>query len=162
MNIREYRPADAGETLEVFRRAVLETAAGDYSLKQREAWAASAGSLEAWNRVRMATHTLVAEVEQGDGSAVAGFADVDDRGHLGMLFTHPQFGRRGVASALLTAVIASAEARGIRTITVDASLTARLVFERFGFTVEREQTVTVRGVALTNFRMVRSTPVSSE
>lgn len=42
--MREYCAADAAATLDVFSRAVLEMAAGDYPVEQREAWAANAGT----------------------------------------------------------------------------------------------------------------------
>jgi putative acetyltransferase len=64
---------------------------------------------------------------------VAGFTDVDDSGYIDMLFVDPDFGRRGVASALLAHVIALSRARGLPASTTFASLTSRQVIERLGF-----------------------------
>lgn len=73
-----------------------------------------------------------------------------------MLFVNPDFSRRGVASQLLE--WAEAEARRVDSamLSTNASKTAVPFFLDHGFAIEREQTVTVRGVDFVNFRMFRS------
>jgi hypothetical protein len=48
---------------------------------------------------------------------------------------------------------AAAVARMIESLFSDVSITAKPFFERWGFEVERSQLMTVRDVALENFRM---------
>ena len=64
---------------------------------------------------------------------VAGFTDVDDSGYIDMLFVNPDFGRRGVASALLAHVVDVGRQRGLPPLATFASLTSQPVFERQGF-----------------------------
>ena len=147
--IRPYRAADASGTLAVFLLSVRETAAAHYNAQQVSVWAPEDIDLAEWAHARAAVATRVAEI---DGQIV-GFTDVDGAGHVGMLFVHPSFGRRGVATDLFGTVLADARRAGLTTLSVDASLTARAFFERNGFVVDAQQHVERNGVRLTNFRM---------
>jgi putative acetyltransferase len=151
MQIRGYDDGDAEATLSVFRRAVRQTARADYSAEQVAAWAPDDLELTAWHQRRRASETLLAVV----GDRVAGFTDLDAGGYVDMLFVDPAFARRGVATALISAVVDLAQQRGIATLATYASLTARPFFEREGFVVTEERHPVVRGVVLTNFAMRR-------
>jgi putative acetyltransferase len=131
VELRAYAAGDAEATLSIFLRAVRETASAHYSADQVEAWAADSGDLDSWAVARAAAHTQLAIV---DGH-VAGFTDLDDDGYIDMLFVDPDFGRQGIASALLGSMIALARQRGLSAVTTFASLTSRPVFERHGFVI---------------------------
>lgn len=149
--VRPYGSGDAGPTLETFVRAIRETASGDYTPAQIAVWLGADRDEGSWDAQRRAVATRVAEVH----GRVAGFTDLDADGHVDMLFVHPDHGGRGVASALLRDVAAAATEAGLAELTVEASLTARPVFERHGFGVVAEQSVPRGGERLTNFRMRR-------
>lgn len=151
MELRRYAAADAAGTLAVFRAAVERTAAAHYSSRQRRAWAPPELDPETWSRARSAVDTWVA-VRNGE---VAGFGDIDGSGHINMLYVHPDHGRSGVAAALLEHLTGIARRSGLAELTVEASLTARPVFERHGFRLVSEQTVERHGEKLLNFRMRR-------
>ncbi|MFT2816137.1 GNAT family N-acetyltransferase [Leifsonia sp. A12D58] len=153
MLIRLYEPTDARATLEIFTRAVHETAAGNYTAAQLAAWAPSDRDAGAWAQKRMQAETLVA-VDDGS-SRVIGFTDLDATGYIDMMFVHPDWARRGVATALLDEVVDRSLARGIQTLTTHASLTARPFFAAHGFVVTEQREPVLRGVALTNFAMLR-------
>jgi putative acetyltransferase len=87
------------------------------------------------------------------GSRLAGFSDLEPDGHVDMLYVHPDFQRRGVARLLLQHIERLASAAGMPRLYTEASITARPVFEAIGFRTLNSQIVTVRGVAMTNFRM---------
>jgi putative acetyltransferase len=96
--------------------------------------------LDSWAAARAAAHTQLAII---DGH-VAGFTDLDHHGYIDMLFVDPDFGRHGVASALLASallasVVALARQRGLPALTTFASLTSRPVFERHGFVITGER-----------------------
>ena len=141
--------ADASGTLATLQRAIRETASAHYGARQIAVWAPDDIDLTEWGRRRAAVSTRVAEI---DGQIV-GFTDLDDAGHIDMLFVHPSFGRRGVASALFETVLADARRAGLAALTVEASLTAREFFERNGFSLVAQQEVERGGVRLTNFRL---------
>ena len=119
----------------IFLRAVRETGGAHYSPAQIEAWAAGFGDLDSWAAARGAADTQLAVI---DGQVV-GFTDLDDHGYVDMLFVDPDYGRQGIASALLASVIAVARQRGLPTLTTFASLTSRPVFERHGFVITGER-----------------------
>jgi putative acetyltransferase len=135
VELRPYAAGDAEATLAIFLRAVRETARAHYSPEQVAAWAADYGDLNSWAAARAAVQTQLAII---DGH-VAGFTDLDDRGYIDMLFVHPDFGRQGIASALLASMVALARQRGRPAVTTFASLTSRPVFERHGFVITRER-----------------------
>lgn len=150
MELRRYRPDDAAATWRVFYDAVHRTAAADYSPEQIAAWAPDDADLDAWRARRAASWTIVAVVD----GRVAGFSDLTDDAVLDMLFVHPDAARRGVARALVDAVVAEARHRGVARLTVRASRTARPAFERFGFVVDAERPDNeVRGIVVPNFAM---------
>jgi putative acetyltransferase len=156
MRIRAYREADALPTLDTFLRAIRETAGADYSTEQIGVWGRDRDETE-WADNRRGANTLVAV----DGDRIAGFIDLDESGYIDMLFVSPDFARRGVATALLGAVLDTAIRRAIPELTVHASLTARPFFERHDFTVVEERHPVVQGVELTNYRMRRALAASS-
>ena len=135
MEFRAYAADDAEATLAIFLRAVRETARTHYSSEQIAAWAADSGDLDSWAAARAAAHTQLAIVD----GRVVGFTDLDDRGYIDMLFVDPDFGRQGIASALLASMVALARQRGLPAVTTYASLTSRPVFERHGFVITGER-----------------------
>jgi putative acetyltransferase len=151
MRIRPYVEDDGPATLDVFLRAVRGTASRDYTEEQVAAWAPDDMDLERWARRRASASTLVAV----DGERVVGFADLVDDGHVDMTFVDPGFGRRGVATALLEAVVVTARSRRLDRLTVFASITARPFFERQGFVLDDQVQVELDGVMLTTNAMSR-------
>lgn len=148
MQIRAYDD-DAQATLNVFQRAVRQTASADHSPEQVAAWAPDDVDLAAWTQRRQASETLLAVIDE----RVVGFTDLDGNGHVDMLFVDPDFARRGVATTLLAAVTDLARRRGIARLSTSASVTARPFFERQGFVVTTERHLVIRGVTFTNFAM---------
>lgn len=140
---------DATGTLEVFLRAIRETASADYTPEQIAAWAPIDIDPAEWQDRRATSRTCVAR----DGGRVIGFTDVDDSGYIDMLFVEPEHARRGVASALMGWVFEVAARQETRVLTTHASITARPFFESRGFRVENEQHPVLRGVVMTNFLM---------
>lgn len=145
MTIREYRPADCGETAELFYNTVHTVNAGDYTQAQLDAWAAVDMDLESWNQSLLEHYSLVA-VENG---TVAGFGDLAGAGYLDRLYVHKDYQRMGVGSAICGRLEQAARGK----IVTHASITARPFFEKRGYKAVREQQVMRRGTVLTNFVM---------
>ena len=148
--LRPYRSADYRSTRAVFAAAITRTAAAYYTPEQVNAWCPASFDHAAWDAARARAWTIVAE----QGGDVVGFADLTDDAELDMLFVHPDASRRGVARALVTAVLNEARRRGLNRVTTRASRAARPAFQRFGFVVDRENLDnTVRGVTVPNVDM---------
>jgi putative acetyltransferase len=82
-----------------------------------------------------------------------GFMTIDAAGFVDLAFVAPAALGRGVGWHLHRAVEARARELGAWALTTEASRMARPFFERQGWSVLAEQTVTKRGVELTNYRM---------
>ncbi|WP_083582143.1 GNAT family N-acetyltransferase [Halomonas aestuarii] len=97
-----YRAAlarDAADQAEVFHHAVMQGAAGHYTLAEREAWTmALPRDASAWSARQALFTTLVADCE---GRCV-GFLELDlSGGRIETLYVWPSLGRRGIGSTLL-------------------------------------------------------------
>jgi GNAT superfamily N-acetyltransferase len=60
-----------------------------------------------------------------------------DLAWLGMVLTHPEYRRRGIAQRLLGAALELAEGRGIRCVKLDATELGRCLYLKFGFEDEQ-------------------------
>jgi putative acetyltransferase len=153
--IRTYRPADAAQIAALFVNTVRTVNLRDYSQSQVEAWAPhDPGAAGRWAATlgdgRRVAYVAVA------GEDVLGFTDVEPDGHLDRLFVHHLHQRRGIATALHEAAEAAARRFGAPKMFTEASITARQFFLRQGYAEVRRQTVTIRGVDMTNFAMEKS------
>jgi putative acetyltransferase len=143
--LRPYLPADAPLLAEIFRAAIAELAADDYSEAQRTAWAEAADDEDAFAARLAGALTLVATI---DGAA-AGFASL--RGaEIDMLYVHPAVAGQGVGTILCDALEKLAAARGVTRLTADASDTALGFFTHRGFVAERRNSVPKGGEWLAN------------
>ncbi|MBW0148029.1 GNAT family N-acetyltransferase [Marinobacter arenosus] len=149
MKIHAYCAHWAPEIADLFHWAVHAISPSVYSPKQKEAWAPTPPNYEAWAERLAAKKPLVAIVDH----RVAGFMELDADGHIDCAYTHPEFQRTGVASALYAQVLRDAKARHLERLFVEASVVARPFFEHRGFAVIRQNEVERNGVALVNFAM---------
>lgn len=149
VRVRDYVRGDAEEICRLFYETVREVNLGDYSPEQVRAWAPAPPDPADWHGRMSGRHTLVAERE----GEVVGFAELEEDGHLDMLYCRRDVVGRGVGSLLYAAVEARAGWLGLGRIFTEASITARPFFGRHGFVTVRQNTVVRQGVELTNFSM---------
>ena len=147
--IRDYDADDAPQIVRLFYETVCSVNRADYSEEQVRAWAPGVPDPEEWHARMADRRTLVAE----EGGEVVGFAELEEDGHLDMLYVRGDSVGRGVGRRLYRAVEREARGRGLGQIFTEASVTARPFFERRGFRMVRERTIVRRGVELTNFAM---------
>ena len=152
MQVREYREYDVAAIVALFRDTVRRVNSRDYSSEQVEAWAPEHIDVGSWADRLACRFTVVAEI---DGQ-VAGFADLEEGGHLDYLYVHADHQRCAVGRALLAVVEAEARDRGLPSLFTEASITARPFFERQGFVTLQKQVVECRGVEMVNYRMAKS------
>lgn len=152
VRVRDYEERDAQEIVRLFYETVRSVNRADYSDEQIEAWASDVPDPQEWHARMGGRHTFVAE----EGGQVAGFAELEDDGHLDMFYVRGDVVGRGVGWRLYRAVEREAQRLGLERIFTEASITARPFFGRQGFHVVREQTVSRLGVPMTNFAMEKS------
>jgi putative acetyltransferase len=145
--VRAYRPEDRDAVINVFVRAIRESAIRDYSSTQTDAWSA-VDCTDAGCAVddRLIWVAVIDEL-------IVGFTDLKPSGHLDRMYVHPEYEGRGVASALLNRLEDAARCQGLTKLFTEASITAKPFFERRGFEVLTAQVVEFRGEKFTNFKM---------
>ncbi|WP_042338127.1 GNAT family N-acetyltransferase [Paraburkholderia ferrariae] len=149
---RPYVPGrDAAPLAALFRAAVIALAAPHYDAAQRAAWASGADDLAAFDARLARGTTLVADCA---GASVA-FGQLFPADHVEMLYVAPAWVRHGLASALLARLEACARGEGASVLRTEASVLARPVFERAGFSLVAMEVVGRGGVSLPRFQMAK-------
>lgn len=151
ITIRKYRIQDLSPVVRLFTDSVHELTAGAYDETQRYAWASRTPHLDTWRERLESLETLVAE----EGSDLAGFISYEKDGHVDLVFTAPNYARRGIASALYHEAEQQLKELGVTELKTEASVVARPFFERHGFEVVDEQRVTVRGAQFLRYLMCK-------
>lgn len=144
--LRPLLPADTELLREIFRDSIEELTSDDYSDAQQEAWASVADNAGDFSKKLSTQLTLVATLE---GSPV-GFASLEGKDKIDMLYVHPAAVGQGVAAMLVDALEKLAGARGTTRILVDASDTARGFFEKRGYVAQQRNSVSVGDEWLAN------------
>ena len=106
--LRPLLPADVPLLREIFRDSIEELTADDYTEAQQEAWASVADDEAAFGKKLAGELTLVATLE---GSPV-GFASLEGKDKIDMLYVHPAAAGQGVAAMLIDALEKLAGSRG--------------------------------------------------
>ncbi|WP_110656664.1 GNAT family N-acetyltransferase [Salinicola halimionae] len=148
---RQALPKDAPDQAEVFHHAIMDGAAGRYTLAQRRAWSmALPRTAEAW-MVRQAIHfTLVAEC---DGHCV-GFCESDmAAGRIETLYVWPSVARQGLGSRLLSLSIDALREAGHKSALIEASLVLAPSLIARGWQTLSEERVERHGELLTRLCM---------
>lgn len=149
MTERPYRPTDLPSVIDVYTTSIRSLAAPFYSPEQIAAWAPATPDVERWQQRLASIQTIVADCD----GVLSGFASFRHDGYLDLLFTHPAFARRGVATRLYFRVESALRAEGCPRVFTHASLAARPFFDHYGFHLDAEESVECRGAYLRRFAM---------
>ncbi len=144
MIIREYKNEDFDVVSKLFYDTVHSVNAKDYTEEQLSAWARDYDSLRIRKEDSLLQNTLIAEIN----GEIVGFGSIDKTGYLDLLFTHKDYQRQGIATALCDEL-----EKGFNEIKTYASITAKPFFERRGYTVTKEQEIERFDIKLKNFEM---------
>jgi len=150
--MRPMLPDDVPLLAEIFRAAIEDLAADDYSEAQQEAWAAAADDEDKFGAKLAGELTLVATF----GGAAVGFASLADNTRIDMLYVHPAASGQGAGAMLCDALEKLAAARGSKELVVDASDSARGFFEKRGYSAQSRNTVSLGGEWLANTTMKKT------
>jgi putative acetyltransferase len=150
--MRPMLPDDVPLLAEIFRAAIEELAADDYSEAQQEAWASAADDEQKFGAKLASELTLVATF----GGAAVGFASLAGNTRIDMLYVHPAASGQGAGAMLCDALEKLAAARGSKELIVDASDSARGFFEKRGYSAQSRNTVSLAGEWLANTTMKKA------
>ena len=149
MIIRHYRSGDHATIASIFIRAIHEIACEAYTPEQCLAWSDRKPNPAHWEKRCELKRPFIAEM---DGE-VAGFLELDPDGHIDCAYVNPDFRRKGVMVALVKYAANVCFSAGVHKVHVDASICARPLFEKAGFTLIRENVVRIGEEELLNYRM---------
>lgn len=149
LGLRPFLPADAPVLREIFRDSIEDLTADDYTEAQQAAWASVADDAAVFAKKLSQQLALVATLE---GSPV-GFASLEGRDRIDMLYVHPAATRQGVGAMLVDALEKLAGARGTARLSVDASDNARGFFEKLGYVAQQRNSISVGDEWLANTTM---------
>jgi putative acetyltransferase len=144
--LRPFLPEDAPMLAEIFRAAIAELTGDDYSEAQQEAWASAADDVDEFGKDLAGQLTLIATLE---GSPV-GFASLEGKDKIRMLYVHPAAAGQGVGAMLADALEKLAGSRGVPRLSVDASDSARGFFEKRGYVAQQRNSIALGGEWLAN------------
>jgi len=149
--LRPFLAEDTALLREIFRDSIEELTGDDYSDAQREAWASVADDEKAFGKDLAGQLTLIATLE---GSPV-GFASLEGKDKIGMLYVHPAVAGQGVGRMLVDALEKLAGGRGVAKLKVDASDSARGFFEKRGYVAQQRNSISLAGEWLANTTLLK-------
>ena len=91
-----------------------------------------------------------------DSGHLVGYADLQSDGLIDHFYVAGGHARRGIGRLLMRTILARAGELRLPRLWSDVSLTARVFFEHFGFTLVQHRLVIIAGVELANVRMEKS------
>jgi putative acetyltransferase len=151
-SLRPFLAADLPLLAEIRFAAIEELTVDDYDEAQRRAWASAIDDDEEFAQSLEKGLTLVALI----GGGPVGFIATQKDGLIDQLYVHPAVARTGVASALIDAIEKLAAARGVATLVIDASDTAKPLFEALGYHAVHRNTIEIEGEYLGNTHMTKA------
>jgi putative acetyltransferase len=147
--LRPYLPQDAPMLAEIFRDAIEELTADEYSVEQQEAWASAADDMDGF-AAKLGKHLTLIATLQG---APVGFISLDSATEIGFFYVHPTGAGQGAGSMLYDAVEKLSASRGTPHLSADVSDSAREFFAKRGFSAEQRNTVSIGNEWLSNTTM---------
>ena len=136
--LRPYLPPDAPVLAEIFRVSIEELTGEDYNEEQQRAWVAAADDEEAFAHRSQNSLSLIATL----GGEPVGFASLEGKDHIDLLYVHPAVARQGVGTMLVRCAGKARASRAARPkLTVDASDTAQDFFRQRGYEAQSRNTV---------------------
>ena len=125
----------------------------DYTREQLNVWAPQSslkteGWVEKWEKLP----PYVALID----NIPVGFTEFDhNNGYIDCFYVHHGYQNQSIGTVLMEAVWKEARRNKVKYIRSEVSITAKTFFEKKGFRVVKKQMVTIRGVALQNFVMIK-------
>lgn len=149
--LRTAVPADVPALAEVYRSAALAAGGAAYGPRHVAAWAAYADAAAFASEVL----TGLCVVIELDGR-IAAFGQLSPAEHVRLLYTHPDFMRRGFAARVLAFLEQAASETGQTQLDTCASPISRPVFERAGWSVSATETSLHQDLEFERFLMVKT------
>ena len=146
--IVEYDKKYLKQIVELFINTVHNINKKDYTKEQLNAWANLKYDLNIWEKRFEKSKPYLCILED----EVVGFCEYYD-GYIDCFYVHFKYQNCGIGKLLFTHILKLAKNENIDKIKVDASITAKSFFEKFGFKEIKKNLVKRENVELVNFSM---------
>lgn len=150
-SIRKGEMSDLTELKKLFVETIKTISTTDYDRQQIEVWASGVDNKQRWDDIFSKQIVLIAQ----HADRIIGFVTLDYGNYIDLLYVHKDHQRQGIAQQLLNRILHEAKQLKQTALTSDVSKTAKPFFEKNYFTVVREQIVDIKGVNLTNYKMIK-------
>ena len=153
-SIRKYNPndlKDAAALVSIFSESVCVLGPRRYSADQVTAWANNAPDLRQTHQ-RCTDGRLVLLLVDDKDQAQA-FTDLEEDGHIDMLYAAPTVAGSGAVSLLYDELERCARGLGMSRLYTEASETARGFFIRKGYVVMHKRKLNIMNVDIHNYAM---------
>lgn len=152
LKIRKGQLNDLLELQKLFVDTVSNICKTDYNDEQINIWISGVENLERWKEMLTDQFVLIAQ----DKQEITGFCTLKNNNYLDFLYIHKDYQRQGIATKLYYEIEQVAQKAGETTITSEVSKTAKNFFEKIGFKVLKEQNINIKGVEITNYKMIKN------
>ncbi len=149
MEIRRYKENEITDLWNLYFSTIHNVNMVDYTKEQINAWAPKDLDESIWQQKIINVNPYVAIIE----SKIVGYGDVQNDGLIDHFFCHHKFQRKGIGSKLYSWLERNAIERNLSRVYSEVSITARPFFLSKGFKVIEEQTLSLRGQNLINYKM---------
>lgn len=152
VKIIDFEEGMLGEIMQLFYDTVHTVNARDYDEQQLERWAPTNPDVVSWKQRLGHNICKIALVD----NTITGFAELTDEGHVDTMYVHKDFQRQGIATKLMNALLSMAADIGFEELTTEASITAKPLFDMYGFEVTRVKTKLHNGKGFINYEMTKA------
>ncbi|MFB0906855.1 MAG: putative acetyltransferase [Spirosomataceae bacterium] len=151
--VRKAITEDVEYLLSCFNSAVINIDAQVYSDEQKRAWVRKGrDNYEKWLQRIENQYFVIAE----SNNKIIGFVSVSLEGYVDLLFTHPDFQRKGIADTLYNQAENYLREMGVTKLDTHASTVSRPFFEKKGFVLQKEKNLELYGVPISNFHLIKT------
>jgi putative acetyltransferase len=149
MIIRKGNIDDLAELRHLFADTIMNVCRSDYNDEQITVWSSASENIKRWENVLEEQFVLISQHQD----QITGFCTLDKGNYIDLLFVHKDYLRQGTAEKLYTAVEHETIRLNQEALSSDVSKTAKSFFEKMGFIVLKEQTVSIKEIEFTNYNM---------
>jgi putative acetyltransferase len=150
--LRPFLATDAPLCAAIAEASIAELTGDDYTQSQQEAWIGAFPDEDELGERLAGQLTLIATL----GGSSVGFASLEGKDHIDMLYVHPSAVGQGVATSLIDALEKLAAARGATKVSADVSDTAQRFFAGRGYVAQQRNSVPRGDEWLGNTTMTKS------
>ncbi len=151
MQIIKYNEKYKKEIPELFTNTILKTCHKDYTKEQLNAWANLDIDYKVWEERLSKTKPYLGIIDE----KLVGFVEFYED-YIDCFYVHHEYQGCGVGKMLINHIFKIAKENEQTLLKVDASITAKPFFEKFGFKVLKKNRVKRGNIELTNFTMLLS------